>query len=151
MTYRIPLILAALAASLASVPALAADHQVKMLNMGEDGQRMVFEPAYLQIEPGDTVTFVPTDPSHNAESIKGMLPEGAESWKGAINQEVTVIFDQEGVYGYKCLPHYAMGMVGIVQVGSTASNLDTAQAVKHPGRAADRMAELIDGVNVAAN
>lgn len=151
MTYRIPLILAALAASLASVPALAADHQVKMLNMGEDGQRMVFEPAYLQIEPGDTVTFVPTDPSHNAESIKGMLPEGAESWKGAINQEVTVIFDQEGVYGYKCLPHYAMGMVGIVQVGSTASNLDTAQAVKHPGRAADRMAELIDGVDVAAN
>jgi pseudoazurin len=112
---------------------------------------MVFEPAYLQIEPGDTVTFVPTDPSHNAESIKGMLPEGAESWKGAINQEVTVIFDQEGVYGYKCLPHYAMGMVGIVQVGSTASNLDTAQAVKHPGRAADRMAELIDGVDVAAN
>jgi len=32
---------------------------------------MVFEPALLKNAPGDTVTFVPTDKSHNAESIKG--------------------------------------------------------------------------------
>ena len=38
---------------------------------------MVFEPAFVKIAPGDTVKFVSTDKGHNAEIIKGMLPEGA--------------------------------------------------------------------------
>ena len=33
----------------------AADHVVKMLNNGADGM-MVFEPGYLNVVPGDTVT-----------------------------------------------------------------------------------------------
>ncbi|MBL0935454.1 MAG: pseudoazurin [Rhizobiaceae bacterium] len=140
-----------MAGIMAALPAIAADHEVRMLNMGEDGQRMVFEPAYLEIEPGDTVTFLATDPSHNSEIIAGMLPEGAEGWKGRINEELTVTFDQEGIYGYKCLPHYGMGMVGIVKVGEAAPNLDDAKAVRHPGQAAKRMAELLDDVDVASN
>ncbi|WP_099865068.1 pseudoazurin [Pararhizobium haloflavum] len=136
---------------LAALPAFAADHEVKMLNMGGDGQRMVFEPAYLEIEPGDTVTFVATDPSHNSEIIAGMLPEGAEGWKGRINEELSVTFDQEGVYGYKCLPHYAMGMVGVIKVGTDVANLEETRAVRHPGQAAKRMAELLDGIDVASN
>ena len=54
--------------ALAGFPAQAAEFEVKMLNRGEAGM-MVFEPAFLQVEKGDTVTFVPTDRSHNAESI----------------------------------------------------------------------------------
>lgn len=142
---------ATMAGLLAALPAIAADHEVKMLNMGGDGQRMVFEPAYLEIEPGDTVTFLATDASHNSEIIAGMLPEGAEGWKSRINEELTVTFDQEGVYGYKCLPHYAMGMVGIIKVGEAAPNLEDATAVGHPGQAAKRMAELLDGIDVASN
>jgi pseudoazurin len=140
-----------MAGLLAALPAIAADHEVKMLNMGGDGQRMVFEPAYLEIEPGDTVTFVATDPSHNSEIIAGMLPEGAEGWKSRINEKVTVTFDQEGVYGYKCLPHYAMGMVGVIRVGTDVANLEEMRAVRHPGQAAKRMAELLDGIGVASN
>jgi len=34
----------------------SADHTVKMLNQGATGI-MVFEPAYLKINPGDTVIF----------------------------------------------------------------------------------------------
>ena len=66
---------AAAAIALAS-PASAADHVVKMLNKGKAGM-MVFEPALVKVKPGDTVTFVPTDKSHNAESIAGMMPAGA--------------------------------------------------------------------------
>lgn len=129
--------------ALISGAAVAADHEVQMLNRGSDGQTMVFEPAFLKVEPGDTVTFVPTDPSHNSESIADLIPEGAEAWKGAINQEITVTLDVEGLYAYKCLPHFGMGMVGLIQVGDNTDNLADIEAATMPGRAGDRMADLI--------
>lgn len=39
------------------------------------------EPAFLAVAAGDTVLFLPTDKGDNVETIKGMLPEGAESFK----------------------------------------------------------------------
>jgi plastocyanin len=54
--------------------AAAAEIEVKMLNKGSDGGMMVFEPALVKVEPGDTVNFIATDKGHNAEAIKGMLP-----------------------------------------------------------------------------
>ena len=129
--------------------AFAADHEVKMLNRGEAGM-MVFEPSHLKIAPGDTVTFVPTDKSHNAESIPGMAPEGSEAFKGDLNKPVTVTFEAEGIYGYRCKPHFAMGMVGVVEVGAGAGNLAAAQAVKLPGKAKKVMAGLLGQVEVAA-
>ncbi len=117
-----------------SVPAGAAEHVVHMLSRSEDGRSMVFEPSFLKIAVGDTVRFVPTQPSHNAESIEGMLPEGAEPFAGKINEEIDVTFTVEGIYGYKCKPHYAMGMVGLIQVGENLTNLDSAKAVKVVGR-----------------
>ena len=124
---------AAAAIALAS-PAAAADHVVKMLNKGKAGM-MVFEPALVKIAPGDSVTFVPTDKNHNAESISGMTPAGAVAFKGKMNQPLKVTFSRPGIYGYKCLPHYGMGMVGAVVVGSSSSNLAAAQKVSHPGKA----------------
>jgi pseudoazurin len=121
----------------------AAEHEVQMLNKGPEGQPMQFDPAFLKIEPGDTVKFVATDKGHNAETILEMIPEGAETWKGKINEEITVTFNEEGIYGYKCMPHFAMGMVGIIQVGDDVSNLNSAETAKLPGRAKARMAELI--------
>ena len=97
--------------------AFAADHQVQMLNKGEKGA-MVFQPDYIEAAPGDTVTFVPTDKGHNAESIKGLIPDGAEPFKGKINQEVKVTLEKEGLYGVKCTPHYGMGMVALIKVGT---------------------------------
>ena len=126
--------------------AQAAEYEVKMLNKGADGEMMVFEPAFLKIEPGDTVTFVPTDKSHNSETILGMIPEGAEAWKGKINGEVSVTLEEPGVYGFKCMPHYALGMVGLIQVGDEVPNLDSALEVKHRGQAGARMAVLFEEV-----
>src|SRR5881227_1773167 len=101
--------------------AMAAEVEVKMLNKGAEGA-MVFEPALVKIEPGDTVKFVATDKGHNAESIKGMLPAEAAPFVGKNGEDVTVAFDKPGAYGIKCLPHYGMGMVALIVVG-TPTNL----------------------------
>ena len=119
----------ALSALLTSFSALAAEHEVKMLNKGAEGV-MVFEPSVVKIAPGDSVHFIPTDKSHNVESIEGMLPAGAAPFKGAMNEDLTVTFDQPGVYGIKCKPHYGMGMVGLVVVGEPTNKMDAAAVVQ---------------------
>ena len=135
---------AALASILAAGAASAADHQVQLLNKGEKGT-MVFQPALVIAAPGDTVTFVPTDKSHNAEIIKDMLPDGAEPFKGKTNEQITVKLDKEGVYGVRCAPHYRMGMVALVVVGKPL-NLEQAEAVKQTGKAKQVFEELFAAV-----
>lgn len=136
-------VLTAAALVLASTMSLsAAEYEVQMLNKGADGQTMVFEPAFLQIEVGDTVTFVPTDPGHNAEVIKDMFPEGGTEFKGKINEELSVTFEVPGAYGYKCLPHFAMGMVGLIVVGDDPANLAAIADAKGPPKAKANFAEL---------
>ena len=87
-----------------------------MLNKG-DGGRMIFEPAALRVATGDTVKFIASDKGHNAESVKGMIPDGAEAFAGKINEEIEVTLTEPGFYGIKCKPHYAMGMVMVIAVG----------------------------------
>ncbi len=121
-----------------AAPAFAANFDVHMLNKGIVGA-MVFEPALTKVAPGDTVTFIPTDKGHNAEAIAGMLPEGAESFKGKIGQEVVVTFTVPGAYGIKCLPHFAMGMIALVVVGDLPpTNLEAIKTVKVPTKAMER-------------
>ena len=102
------------------------EHEVKMLNSGADGI-MVFEPAVIKISKGDTVNFVATDMSHNSASLDGMIPAGANSWNGALSQDISITFTEEGVYVYQCTPHAMMAMVGVIQVGD-AVNLDAVKA-----------------------
>ena len=104
-------------AALMGGAAFAETFEVQMLNKGTDGERMVFEPAFIQAQTGDTVKFVAADKGHNAEIGKGMLPDGVEAFKGKINEEIEVTLDTEGVYGVICKPHYAMGMVMTIAVG----------------------------------
>jgi len=96
---------------------ISAEYTVKMLNNGKEGL-MVFEPSVLSIQQGDTVLFEATDVSHNSASIPGMIPLGAMPWTGAMNQDVKVAFDKEGVYVYQCTPHSMMAMVGVIKVGA---------------------------------
>jgi pseudoazurin len=117
-----------------------------MVNKDSEGRVMQFEPAFLKIAPVDTVTFVATDKGHDPESIKDGIPEGAEAWKGKISQDVTASFTKEGLYAYKCTPHFGLGMVGLIQVGDGSGNLAAIQGVKLPGKAKTRMAELLQQV-----
>jgi pseudoazurin len=126
--------------------AFAAEIEVKMLNKGTEGA-MVFEPALIKVAPGDTVKFISTDKGHNAETIKGMLPTDATPFLGKLGADVAVTFDKPGVYGVKCLPHYGMGMVAMVVVG-TPTNLDEAKAVPQVGKAKQVMAGLFEKLAV---
>lgn len=101
---------------LASPPAFAEIYEVQMFNRNDKGA-MFYEPEYLRIAPGDSVRFIPTQPSHNAATIDGMIPEGAEAFKSKINEDFTVTLTAEGVYGIKCSPHFPMGMVMLIEVG----------------------------------
>lgn len=137
------LVMAAVAAILgAAGGANAAEVEVKMLNKGAEGM-MVFEPALVKVAPGDSVKFVATDKGHNAETIKGMLPDGAAPFAGKNSEDVVVKFDQEGVYGVKCTPHYGMGMVAMIVAGNPA-NEDQAKAVPQVGKAKQVFATLFD-------
>lgn len=134
--------LTALAIAGTAGASLAANFEVLMLNKGSDGKTMGFSPSFLQVEPGDTVTFIPVDKGHNSESILGMIPEAAAHWKGKVDETFTVTFDIPGLYGFKCNPHLAMGMVGLVEVGNDRANLNDLMNVRLPGKAQARMMEL---------
>jgi pseudoazurin len=122
--------------------AMAETFEVKMLNRGEKGP-MVFEPDFLEIAPGDRVRFVPTHKSHNAATIDGMIPEGAEGFKSRINDEFETGFERPGFYGIKCSPHYGMGMVMLIKVGE-ATLPQSYKTVEVPGRAKPRLEELFE-------
>jgi pseudoazurin len=84
----------------------------------------------IKIQKGDTVTWT-GDAMHNSASINNMLPKGASPWEGKLTKEagevsISVKFETEGVYGYKCTPHEMFGMVGLVVVGDPSSNLGEA-------------------------
>lgn len=130
------------AATLAiSRPSIAegTTHDIEMLNKHPEDKkkRMVFHPLIQSIEAGDTVRFLPTDKGHNSESIEGMIPDGVEPWKSKINKEISVTLEKPGVYGYLCLPHASLGMVGLIIVkgDGVAHNLEAAKSVKQRGRA----------------
>ena len=129
-------------AALLGGAAFAEVFEVQMLNKGSDGERMVFEPAFIQAAPGDTVKFIASDKGHNAEINKSMLPDGAETFKGKINEEVEVTLDVEGVYGVICKPHFAMGMVMTIAVGDVTAPDDFLKG-RVPKRAKARFEEQL--------
>lgn len=125
---------------LSSLGAYAADVEVKMVNQSSDGQRG-FEPALVHINPGDSVRFVAVDSGHSVGSIPGMAPDGAKSFSGKISEDLTVKFDTPGVYGYRCLPHHMLGMVGLIMVGQP-TNEAAARSVAQPRDAKARFDQL---------
>ncbi|KQS82377.1 MULTISPECIES: pseudoazurin [unclassified Rhizobium] len=141
------LVSAAILSMTAGSLAAAADFEVHMLNKGADGT-MVFEPGSIKIAKGDTVTFIPTDKSHNAETIKGLIPDGAEPFKGKMNEAVKVTFDVPGAYAIKCAPHVGMGMIGLVVVGDAPANLGAVKDAKLPKKARERLDAEISAAGV---
>lgn len=130
----------ALAICLAASPTLAETWEVQMFNRNERGP-MIYEPDFLMIAPGDSVRFIPSQPSHNATAIDGMIPEDAEPFKSKINEDFTVTLTIEGSYAIKCSPHYAMGMVMLIEVGENAPTPIFAKDM--PERARERFDRIL--------
>ena len=111
--------IAALTVLLVSFSAMAEEHVVA-------AGATNFNPIHLFVKPGDTVKWINMT-IHDTQSMEGLIPEGAEHWKSNIGQELAITVDAEGVYIYKCNPHYANGMVGAIIVGE-ANNMDQIEA-----------------------
>ena len=122
---------------------IAENFEVQMLNKGANGA-FVFEPALTRVKVGDTVTFVPTDKGHNAESVEGLIPEGAQSFKGATSQPVAITFAVPGAYEVKCSPHFGLGMVAVVVVGDNPANLAVLKAAAQPPKVQERLTAIFN-------
>lgn len=99
-------------------PVHAKDYTIRMLNFGSTGG-MVFEPGYLKVSVGDTITFIPENSSHYVKSK--IVPEGAAEWLSKLDEEYSVTIEQEGIYVYYCPPHLMMSMVGVIQAGNAVN------------------------------
>lgn len=125
--------------------AFAQTHEVLMKNRGSAGP-MVYEPDYLEIQPGDTVKFIRKHKSHNAASIAELSPAGYSGFIGKIDEEIAVKYDNAGFYGIKCTPHYAQGMVMLIKVGD-ATLPDSYRAFTAPGIADKRFQEIYSRID----
>ena len=129
--------------------AFAKDYEIKMLNKGAEGP-MVFEPAFVHIQPGDTITFVATDPTHNARSV--VIPAGAEKFQTPQTmmrnkgEKFTITPKKEGVYVYECIPHTPMGMVGIFQVGKATNAATINDGIFKQPKAKERLNKYIQQI-----
>lgn len=115
-------------------PASAEEIEVLMLNSDGEGKKMLFQPDFIRANVGDTVKFVLKEMPHNAESIPDLWPEGAPTFKGKLNQEISYTIEQPGIYGIKCMPHYTMGMIAIIVAGDELPNKDQLETYKPKGK-----------------
>ena len=90
------------------------------------GRATSFSPNILFINPGDTVQWENMT-IHDSVSMEGLIPEGAEPWVFKLGQNGAVTLTEEGVYIYKCNPHYPLGMVAAIIVGKPV-NIEQVQA-----------------------
>ena len=126
-----------------SVAAFAETIEVEMLNENDAGDRMVFGQELIRAEVGDVIRFVPTDRSHNAQSVKDALPEGQEAFEGKTNNEVEYLVTETGLTAVVCLPHQSMGMVALIVVGNDVSNAQQVLDARIPGKGKDKIAALV--------
>lgn len=136
-------LLLAAALALATTPVLAAEHVVRMLNVGKDGTRMAFEPALVRAAIGDTVVFKPENGGHATASV--IVPTGADSWEAPLNEEARITVNAPGVYLFKSRPHYAVGMIGMIVVDSPDSNREAIDGFKPRGGLMRRRFEALKG------
>jgi plastocyanin len=107
---------------LSASPAAAASYTVKM---GSDKGMLVFDPAKLDVKPGDTVKWVVNKvPPHNVMFDDKAIPGQDKALAKSLSHpqlemtpgagiEVTLPKDlAAGEYTYFCAPHRSAGMIG---------------------------------------
>ena len=102
---------------------------IEMLNK-RGKEKMLYGQDVARVEVGQTITWTPDSKGHNVQFVS--VPEGVEKVKSKLSKEFSYTFEQEGAYLYVCTPHASMGMIGVVIVGNTPSdiNLPAATPVK---------------------
>jgi len=100
----------------------AQEHRVVMTD------QLTFKPGTLQIQAGETVTWVnqsviahtaTADPEKATMASSVSLPQGAERFdSGMLDQgeSYSHTFTQPGRYHYFCIPHDGANMYGVIEV-----------------------------------
>ncbi len=106
---------------------VASDNVVK-------AQATSFKPMVVKVALGDTVSWKAMS-GHTTETVDGMIPGDADGWKSSVGEAFTTPeLNVEGVYFYKCGPHWGAGMGGVIIVGNP-TNLSSIEALKPKGAA----------------
>lgn len=105
--------------AMVSTNAVAEDHTVT-------ARATAYDPVVVFIEPGDTVVWT-NMAGHNSVTIPELIPEGSEGFNIPMGENGSATLTEEGVYIYKCDPHFAMGMGGAIVVGQP-SNFEDVKA-----------------------
>ena len=138
------LLLSAALIVLSSAAVFAETIKIQMLNVNEAGDKMVFSQELIRAELGDVIKFVPTDKSHNAQSVKNALPDGQKKFKGKMNKEIEYLVTEAGLTAVVCQPHQAMGMVALIVVGNDVSNAQDILDARVRGKGKTKIAALIE-------
>merc|ERR1712176_418662 len=108
----------------ASTLALTFSAQAANVKLGSDTGALVFDPATVTINKGDSVTW-PNHAGfpHNIMFDEDEIPSGVnadaishEDYLNAPGETATSKFDVSGTYSYYCEPHQGAGMQGKVIV-----------------------------------
>ena len=138
------LLLSAALIVLSSAAVFAETIEIQMLNVNEAGDKMVFSQELIRAKVGDVVKFVPTDKSHNAQSVKNALPDGQKKFKGKMNKEIEYFLTEAGLTAVVCQPHQAMGMVALIVVGNDVSNAQDILDARVRGKGKTKIAALVE-------
>ena len=114
---------------------------IEMLNK-RGKEKMLYCQDVAKIDVGQTITWTPDSKGHNVQFVS--VPEGVEKVKSKLSKEFSYTFEQEGVYLYVCTPHASMGMIGVVVVGNTPSdiNLDKVLDYKFRGKSKKKFKKI---------
>ena len=117
-----------------------ANYQVTMNDRDSAGNRLAFEKEILSISSGDSVTWLPVDKGHNIEMVASPINLKFSSFAG---EEVTLKFEDPGIYYYRCSPHKSAGMIGLIIVDNNYSNIEQIKSSNAPGRAKIKLTSLL--------
>lgn len=153
MTLKRALLVSALSLAALMPPGLPAWAATYEMDQVIDLSAMVpeevyrFEPNYLWIEPGDTITFLNSTGNHTVTAIEGMWPDGADFISIEHKPRTQVTFVEPGVYGLRCKVHGRHGMYALVVVGSPEANINDIEFTKVSALGKQIFAKLIEKMN----
>jgi plastocyanin len=81
------------------------------------GQGIKFAPEVIHAKVGDSLAFRDMA-THFVESVEGMWSEGAPKMKSDMGADYDYAIQKEGLYVFKCPPHWGARMGGILVVGN---------------------------------
>lgn len=109
---------------------------------------MMFEPALVKIAPATRSSSWPTDKGHNAQTIKGIAPEGTAAFQGKNGEDTVVKFDP-GRRLPREMPAALRHGYGGDDFRRGPSSEDKAKAVPQVGKAKQAFATLFEKLDAS--